>query len=114
MCITPIIMDDFPLIFSTIPLLDKSLQVDVYKSYNLSALLLALGVKFSYTAEGYYLAVSKHGLYVLFPTEHDIHSCMATQIYLCMMNQVLYPMGCLNGVFMLFSSLTGNGSINSA
>ena len=33
----------------------------------------------------------KHGMYTMLPTEDNIHICVATQGYLCMMNQTLYP-----------------------
>ena len=38
-----------------------------------------------------YLAISKHGFYAAIPSEHDIRICMATEGYLCMLNQAPYP-----------------------
>ena len=48
MHITHIVVDDILLIILTIPLIDKSLQMDLYKVHNLPALHPELGVQFSY------------------------------------------------------------------
>ena len=50
--ITPIVMDDFLLIILTIPLTDQSLEMDLYKIYNLPALHPKLKVEFMYQLEG--------------------------------------------------------------
>ena len=80
MKVTPIVMDDFLLIILTIPLTDQSLEMDLYKIYNLPALHPKLKVEFTYQLEGEYLAITKNKLYA------------ALQIRcLCLMNQALYP-----------------------
>ena len=38
MRVSPIILDDFLLVILTVPLVDQSLQMDVYKVHNLPAL----------------------------------------------------------------------------
>ena len=91
MKITPIVQDDFLVIILTIPLMDKSLQMDLYQVHNLPALHPSLGVQFTYVLEGPYLAISKHGQYAAVPTAHDIQLCLTTNGHLCMMNQALYP-----------------------
>ena len=48
MKVTSIVMDDFLLIILTIPLTDQSLEMDVYKIYNLPALHPKLKVEFTY------------------------------------------------------------------
>ena len=55
MKITPIVMDDFLLIILTIPLTDQSLEMNLYKVYNLPALHPELKVEFTYELEGEYL-----------------------------------------------------------
>ena len=42
MKITPIVMDDFLLILLTIPLTDQSLEMDLYKVYNLPTCIPSL------------------------------------------------------------------------
>ena len=91
MKITPIVMDDFLLILLTIPLTDQSLEMDLYKIYNLPTLHPKLKVEFTYQIEGEYLAISKSRLYAAVPTAREIRICKTTEGYLCLMNQALYP-----------------------
>ena len=91
MKITPIVMDDFLLIILTIPLPDQSLEMNLYKVYNLPALHPELKVEFTYELEGEYLAITKNKLYAALPTAREIRICKGTGGYLCLMNQALYP-----------------------
>ena len=91
MKITPVVMDDFLLILLTIPLTDQSLEMDLYKIYNLPTLHPKLKIEFTYQMEGEYLAISKSRLYAAIPTAREIRICEATEGYLCLMNQALYP-----------------------
>ena len=93
MKITTIVMDDFLLILLTIPLTDQSLEMDLYKIYNLPTLHPKIKIEFTYQIEGEYLAISKSRLYVATPTAREIRICEATEGYLCLMNQALYPIG---------------------
>ena len=60
MKITLVMMDDFLLIILTISLTDQSLEMDLYKVYNLLALHPKLKIEFTYQLEGEYLAISKN------------------------------------------------------
>ena len=91
MKITPVVMDDFLLILLTIPLTDQSLEMDLYKIYNLPNLHPKLKIEFTYQMEGEYLEISKSRLYAAIPTAREIRICKATEGYLCLMNQALYP-----------------------
>ena len=91
MKITPIVMDDFLLIILTIPLTDQSLEMNLYKVYNLPALHPELKVEFTYELEGEYLAITKNKLYAALPMAREIRICKGTGGYLCLMNQALYP-----------------------
>ena len=91
MKITPIIMDDFLLIILTIPLTDQSLEMNLYKVYNLPALHPKLKVEFTYELEGEYLAITKNKLYAALPTAREIRICKGMGSYLCLINQALYP-----------------------
>ena len=91
MKITPIVMDDFLLIILTILLTDQSLEMNLYKIYNLPALHPELKVEFTYELEGEYLAISKNKLYAALPMAREIRICKGTGGYLCLMNQALYP-----------------------
>ena len=91
MKITPIVMDDFLLILLTIQLTDQSLEMDLYKIYNLPILHPKLKIEFTYQIEGEYLAISKSRFYAAIPTAREIRICETTEGYLCLMNQALYP-----------------------
>ena len=91
MRVTPVVMEHFLAVILTIPLLDISLQMNVYKVHNLPTLHPELKVQFTYELEGKYLAISKNGIYAALPAEDDIRICQATDGYLCMLNQALYP-----------------------
>ena len=105
MKITPIVMDDFLLIILTIPLTDQSLEMNLYKVYNLPALHPELKVEFVYELEGEYLAITKSKLYAALPTAREIRICKGTGGYLCLMNQALYPIDKLEWfVYALFTN----------
>ena len=91
MKVTPTVIDDFLLIILTIPLTDQSLEMDLYKIYNLPALHPKLKVEFTYQLEGEYLAITKNKLHAALPTTGEIRICKGTEGYLCLMNQALYP-----------------------
>ena len=78
MKITPVVMDDFLLIILTIPLTDQSLEMNLYKIYNLPALHHGLKVEFIYELEGEYLAITKNKLYAALPTAREIRICKGT------------------------------------
>ena len=104
MKIMPIVMDDFLLIILTIPLTDQSLEMNLYKVYNLPALHPELKVEFTYELEGEYLAITKNKLYAALPTAREIRICKGTGGYLCLMNQALYPIDRLEWcVYALFT-----------
>ena len=89
--ITPIIQSNLLVVVLTIPLKDESLEVDLYRVYNLPMLHPELGVQATYELEGRYLAILMHGLYVTIPHETEIKICMASEGNLCMLDQALYP-----------------------
>ena len=70
MWVSQIVMEGF--------LIEKSLQIDLYKVYNLPALYPDLEVQFSYVLEGEYLAILTSGLYAVMPTPNEILICLAS------------------------------------
>ena len=91
MKITPVVVEDVLSMLLTIPLIDRSLQMNLYKVHNLPALHTKLGVAAEYILEGEYLAVDQHGLYVALPDAREIQICLTSQGGLCVMNQALHP-----------------------
>ena len=100
MKITPIVMDDFLLMLLTIPLTDQSLEMDLYKIYNLPTLHPKLKIEFTYQMEGEYLAISKSRLYAAIPTAREIRICETTEGYLCLITRHCIPLENLNGAHM--------------
>ena len=96
MKITPVVVGDVMAMLLTIPLIDKSLKMNVYKMHNLPALDPELKVASEYALEGEYLAIDEHGLYVALPDAREIQICLTSQGGLCVMNQALHPIETIN------------------
>ena len=80
----------------TVPLIDQSLQMNLYKVYNLSILHPKLKVHAQYEIEGTYLTMLMEGVYVCLPSAIDITLCLMTTGHLCMFDQALYPVERIN------------------
>ena len=91
MKITPVVVGDVLSMLLTIPLVDKSLQMNVYRVHNLPALQTKIGIAAEYVLEGDFLAVDQHGLYVALPDAREMQICLTSQGGLCVMNQALHP-----------------------
>ena len=76
MQVSPIMMEGFLMVILLMPLVDKSLQMDLYKVHYLSALHPDLKVQFSCVPEGEYLAISTSHMYATIPISHEIHICL--------------------------------------
>ena len=91
MHISPIAMDDFLIGILSIPLIDTSLQMDLYIAYNLPTHYPELKVLFTYASEGQHLTIYTSGTYPATPTLHKIYIFLATQGHLCTQNTALSP-----------------------
>ena len=80
----------------TVPLVDQSLQMNLYKVHNLSMLHPTLNVHAQYELEGAYLTTLMEGMFVSLPTALDVKLCLITNGHLCMFDQALYPVECIN------------------
>ena len=94
--VTQIVIDDFPMVILTIPLIDSSLNVNLYCNHNLPMLHPTLEIQVEYELEGTYFATHLHGMYTIIPKETDIKLCMMTQGHLCMFDEPLYPVDKIN------------------
>ena len=61
--VTRIVMDDYLMVILTILLIDSSLDVNLYKVYNLPMLHLQLQIQVEYQLEGAYFAMHMHVCY---------------------------------------------------
>ena len=89
--VTPIVIDKMLVILMTIPVLDKTLELNIYQVHNLPAIPPAQEVESLYQLESEYFAIGKHGLYVTLPTEQSVRICLQTELAICILEQALYP-----------------------
>ena len=89
--LTPIVLDDYLMLILTVPLVDQSLHMNLYKVHNLPMLHPTLNVHVQYELEGSYLAMMMEGMFITLPAALDVKLCLVTNGHLCMFNQVLYP-----------------------
>ena len=66
------------MIILTVPLIDQSLHMNLYKVYNLHTLHLTLHVHAQYEIENLYLATIMDGMFITLPTALDIKLCLMT------------------------------------
>ena len=89
--ITPIVMDKMLVFLMTIPVLDKSLELNIYQVHNLPAIPPGQEVTALYQLESRYFAIGKHGMYVTLSTEQSVRTCLQTGLAICILEQALYP-----------------------
>ena len=89
--LTPIVLENCLMLILTIPLVDQSLQMNLYKIYNLPMLHPTLHVHAQYDLESTYIATIMDGMFVTLPTALDVRLCLMMNGHLCMFNQALYP-----------------------
>ena len=94
--LTPIVLQDYLMLILTVPLVDQSLWMNLYKVHNLPMLHPTLNVNAQYELEGAYLATLMEGMFVSLPTALDVKLCLITNEHLCMFDQALYPVECIN------------------
>ena len=88
--LTPIVLQDYLMLILTIPLLDHSLHMNLYKVHNLPMLHPTLNVHAQYELEGPYLETMMDGMFISLPTTLDVKLCLTTNGHLCMFDQALY------------------------
>ena len=94
--LTPIVLEDYLMLILTVPFVDQSLHMDLYRVHNLPMLHLTLHVYAQYEIEGSYLATVMDGMFITLPTVLDVRLCLMMNGHLCMFNQALYPVEHIN------------------
>ena len=89
--LTPIVLKDYLMLILTVPLVDQTLYMNLYKVHNLPMLHPTLQMHVQYEIEGPYLATLMDSMYITLPTDIDVRLCLMTRGHLCMFNQALYP-----------------------
>ena len=99
----PIVMEDYLMLILTVPLIDQSLHMNLYKVHNLPMLHPTLHVHAQYEVEGSYLATVMEGMFITLPTALDVRLCLMMNGHLCMFNQAFYPVEHINWcIYVLF------------
>ena len=89
--LTPFVLEDYLMLILTIPLVNQSLYMDLYKVHILPMLHPTLNVHAQYELEGSYLATMMESMFISLPTALDVKLCLITNGHLCMFDQALYP-----------------------
>ena len=89
--LTPIVLQDYLMFILTVPLVDQSLHMNLYKVHNLPMLHPTLQMHVQYEIEGPYLATLMDNMFITLPTDINVRLCLVTKGHLCMFNQALYP-----------------------
>ena len=89
--LTPIVLQDYLMLILTVPLVDQSLQMELYKVYNLPMLHPTLNMHAQYEIKGTYLATLMEGMFISLPSTLDVKLCLKTNRHLCMFDKELYP-----------------------
>ena len=76
--LTPIVLEDYLMLILTVPLVDQSLHMNLYKVHNLPMLHPNLHVHAQYEIEGSYLATVMDGIFIKLPTTLDVRLCLMT------------------------------------
>ena len=94
--LTPIVLQDYLMLILTVPLVNQSLQMNLYKVHNLPMLHPTLNVHAQYKLEGSYLATMRESMFISLPTALDVKLCLVTNGHLCMFDKALYLVECTN------------------
>ena len=94
--LTAIVLQDYLMLILTVPLVDQSLQMNLYKVHHLPMLHPTLNMHAQYEIEGTYLAMLMEGMFISLHSALDVKLCLITNGHLCMFNQALYPVESIN------------------
>ena len=87
----PVLMDNILVILLTIPILDTTLELNIYQVHNLPAIPPGHQLAATYQLEGEYFTVGKHRVYVALPHHDTVVRCINSNLAICQMDQALYP-----------------------
>ena len=94
--LTPIVLLDYLMLILSVPLVDQSLQMNLYKVHNLPVLHPTLNMHAQYEIEGTYLATLMEGMFISLPSALDVKLCLIINGHLCMFDQALYLVQSIN------------------
>ena len=74
--LTPIVLQNYLMLILTVPLVDQSLHMTLYKAHNLPMLHPTLNVHAQYELDGTYLVTMMEGMFISLPTALDVKLCL--------------------------------------
>ena len=86
----PVLTDNILVILLTIPILDTTLELNIYWVHNLPAIPPGHQLAATYQLEGEYFTVGKHEVYVALPHHDTVVRCINSNLAICQMDQALY------------------------
>ena len=87
----PVLTDNMLVILLTIPILDTTLELNIYRVHNLPAIPPGHQLATTYQLEREYFAMGQHGVYVALPHHDMVVRCINSNLAICQMDQALYP-----------------------
>ena len=84
-------LQDYLMLILTVPLVDQSLHMNLYKVHYLPMLHPTLNMHVQYELEDPYLATMTDGMFISLPTALDVKLCLMSNGHLCMFDQALCP-----------------------
>ena len=79
------------MILLTIPILDTTLDLNIYWVHNLPAIPPGHQLAVTYQLEGEYFTVGKHRVHVALSHHDTVVRCINSNLAICQMDQALYP-----------------------
>ena len=89
--IHPVVFDDYLMIMLEVPLVDKSLKMDVYQVHNLPILHPMLKKTFKYKLESEFIGITNGHTHIALLAESDILRCILSGPNNCKLETALYP-----------------------
>jgi len=86
-----IVLEDCLILIISIPLLDNTMHVDLYRAYSLPALHPDLNMEYTYDLENPYVGITDTGIFAILPSTEEVQLCKASSGYYCYFKQALYP-----------------------
>ena len=89
--IKSVVFIDVLFVIVSMPLVDKSQALTVYKIHNVSILIPELCKHFQCNIPNDFRAIPTNGLYITYPDSNEILSCQLSAVHYCEINTLFYP-----------------------
>ena len=101
--VTPVVLQDCLIVTMHFPLIDRSVELSIYRAYSIPLMNKEMDYAFEYELESKYIAFTKDMVYTTLPSEEDVNACLLTGGKVCIFNSALYlssiPNWCILALF---------------